>query len=175
MAASSELRKWKAHSASVRAKYNIPSGDGAWSWVSQPGRNLSGLPQTPRVLDCLDICFAVARARNPQAPMAKVAEGLLVNVSQSVGRIPLTYSMPTPATSTLVYSFKHDQIVSPMAVLRYLGWPEDLIPSTVFSSSELRKIGGNAFSVPATGLLMILLFFNPFAPWWKQQGADSPC
>ena len=94
-----------------------------------------------------------------------MAWGLYVHTSQSVSRLPISLSVPTPCTRMMVHSYGQDTLLSPFAVMRFLGWPLNLLPAH-FSASQFRTLAGHGFSVLVSGMLMVLLYRNPHAPWW---------
>jgi hypothetical protein len=162
-----ELRKWKAHSADIRRKHNIPGPGLAWSWCKQDRVRLAGVPRTDRVRDVVDVALAVARLRNPATPLAELTQKLYVNTSQSVSRVPVSLRHPpTPTTTMSIYSYGRDSILSPRAFMRWMGWPQSLIHEN-FSFGELNILVGNSFSVPLSALTLAALYANPQAPWWQ--------
>lgn len=165
---SSELRRWKEHAVNVRHEHNLPSR--AQTWVSRPGVSLMAVPKTPRILETIDVCFAYMRSKDPQASFRQVATSLFCDFSQSINRLPVRQRMPTPTTSATIYSYELDRVVSPWATLRFLGWPCNLLgDSDSFPAAEQRRLSGNAFSVPISGMMSMLLYLNPHAPWWERQ------
>ena len=119
MQRSGELMKWKAQSVGVRHKNGLPSMTSGSGW-SQSHR-LLGVPATPRVRDCIDVCYLMARKRQPQTVLKDIPISLFCNTSQSVTRGPMRKTLPTPSTSTCVYSFEFDRAISSRSYMRFLG------------------------------------------------------
>jgi len=162
-----DLQKWKTQSAEVRSKFEIPSGSSAFAWTERKHVRLAGLPHTEHVLDTINTCWAVARKRNPAMTEQELISCLHCSVSQSVRRLPYTLGVPTPATSTRLYSYSDDAIVTHYRYMRYMGWPENLLPAR-FSAADWTSLGGNAFSVPCAGFMTVLMYMNPWGPLWSE-------
>jgi len=158
-----ELRKWPNHSKDIRNKYSLPAF--GKEWTGRPGTSLLGLPATPRMVDVLDTSFSSIRSKCPDRVLHELLKNLWANPSQSVARLPISYGAPTPATSTIMYSFEKDRCVSPSGWMHLLGWPRSLTPS-LFSESEYAQIAGNGFSAPVAAMISVAMYSNPFAPWW---------
>jgi hypothetical protein len=76
---------WKTHSAQVRTKHGIPAS--AKPWTSRSGIELSGIPQTSRVMDILDTRWALAiKAATKHTTANVMRKDLWVDISQDVGR-----------------------------------------------------------------------------------------
>ena len=162
VARSTELQKWRASSAEVRHKHNIPQQGFAWS--SRKGVRLHGLAQTPRVIDVIDTGLAVTLAKNPTLSVSAVVKNRFATVSHSVSRLPVYLGVPTPTTSSVLYSYEQDMVVPSRSVMRLLGWPSTLLPHAI-SNREYRFLSGNAFSMPVGSLIKLLINYNPHTVW----------
>jgi hypothetical protein len=160
---SSVLKQWHKQSPAVRFKHGLPAA--SKPWTARPTVGLRGVPRTDRVLDNLDTCFAYEMSKAPGKKYAEVVKHLYCNISQAVGRLPVSHTMPTPGTRTMVYSFEYDTVVSGKATMQLLGWPDNLVTRDFFSDCDYRQLGGMGFSVPISGMFMAVLYSNPFAPW----------
>lgn len=164
---STELKKWRSCSVDTRSKHGIPSADVAESWCGEPHTRLIGCPTTDRVQDLIDVCWSVAQKRHRSMIADQLKAQLYVNTLQSVARLPMSLGhIPTPTTRMCLYSYGRDSIISAKALLRFMGWPLSFIPHDA-SSTELAFLSGNSFSVPISGLMTAILYFNPRAPWWQ--------
>ena len=160
-----ELRKWPTHSKEIRSKYSLPAEGRAWT--GRPGVTLLGVPGTARVFDVLDTGFSYIRARHPDWTFQQLVTNLWANPSQSVARVPLSYHAPTPATSTVMYSFQHDRTISPAGWMQLFGWPRSMTPYGLLTEAEYAQIAGNGFSVCIAAVVSTAMYCNPWAPWWS--------
>ena len=75
------------------------------------------------MLDNINPCLAYTRKKYPDLPLSQDVNFYYCNTVQSVARLPVTYGLPTPATSTAWDSYEIDVIITGKATLRCLGWP----------------------------------------------------
>ena len=162
MARCPELQKWRSSSAIVRNAHCLPSHSSGWTSSAR----LLGVPNTPRVLDLINIAWAINRKKEPEKSTREVAHNLYVNCSQAVQRSCWSRRYPTPTTSLCAYSFQSDMIVSGRSNMQLLGWPQALLPRDTMSDEEYRRLSGSGCSVVVLGMLTAIVFSNPFAPWW---------
>ena len=162
MAKSPELQKWRSRSLAIRHELQIPAQ--STPWTSRPRVRLLGIPRTPRVMDCVDVCFAAMQQKYPELSIEQLIKGMFCNTSQSVARLPVSRSFPTPCTSSVVYSYEHDTLVSGRATMKLLGWPDSALPRDV-SETLYKGLSGDGFSAPISSMLMTVFFANPWAPW----------
>ena len=66
----------------------------------------------------------------------------------------------------MAYHYRLGRLISPRAYMRFLGWPTNLLPDD-YTSHEYALLSGNAFSAPITGMIGVVLFFNPWSPLWQ--------
>ena len=76
--------------------------------------------------------------------------------------------VPTYTTSTVLYSYEKDTLLSGASHLRMLGWPVHMMPAAVFDDCLLRDLGGDAFSVPICALVHGACALNSKAVWWRR-------
>lgn len=158
-----ELRKWREDSVDKRSEHHLPSGP---SWSVRPGVRLHGVPKLDRVVDCIDVCYSIVRKQHPEDSREAIVKNLWCNPGQGVKRFPASRSLPTLATSTLLYSYEKDRLLSGAAHMQLLGWPLPLLPQGTFSEAEYRHLAGNGFSAPVAAMIGAILYSNPRAPWW---------
>ena len=160
-------QRWQALEASVRDKHQLPSD--ARPWTSRPGVQLRGLADSERQRGVLDVGFAVHQKRNPGLSAHELTKILWANPSQSLDRMPVTTTPATLTTSTELYSFAHDTVLSGEAVLRGMGWPRGYVPAERFTEAEVRNLAGECYSAPVMAQVAFAYYLNPWAPWWQRQ------
>jgi len=127
---------------------------------------LRGLPATKRQQDLLDIAFATRAARYPDKNERQLRANFWANASQSVQRKPWGDHPMVLTTSSELYSFEADVVLSGASHLRLLGAPSNI--SHDISESRLRKLAGEAYSVPLMSIIFTAVYLCPHQPWWNQ-------
>ena len=169
-----QFTKWKAKS--VQLRHNLGMGPSSALWTGRPGIRLSGMGSgaSQRQRDLIDICFEQLRSntfkQHGRVPVAQLVKNAWCNVSQSVdcGSI-YAQNVPTLTKTAELYSFRHDAILSGDTHVRMMGWPYDCTPPKL-SQSELRSLAGDSYSLPIMAMIVMGLYSNPHAPWWKASG-----
>ena len=119
-------------------------------WTSKATTRLSGLPNTPRCLDVVDVCYKESSLRRASVDPAVVTKGLWCNPSQNLNHgAKAVYGTPGTFTkSTVWYSYEHDCTLTASAQLESLGWHRGSAGGvSLFSESDMRSLSGDAFSV----------------------------
>ena len=124
---------------------------------------LRGLPDSQRQRDYLDVLFGSAVVQNPGVDAASLAKNLWGDPSQNVDRIPKKHKkgVGTLTTSTALYSFECDAVLSGAAGIQLMGWHRGAAPMEQVSESTARNLAGDSFSVPLAALMQCALFWNP--------------
>ena len=160
---------WKSRSVDARSKLKIATD--AKPWSGRTGVLLSGLPQTARVADCVDICYQQAVVQKKSTDPAIVAKDLWCNPSQNIG-FSCKAHLGAPGTfcrSSTWYSYEHDATMSGQTQLQLLGWHADCAPMDSFSEGETRSLSGDGFSIPIACVVSTSMWLNPHGPWWKRR------
>ena len=158
------LAKWKQ--ASVHVRCALQMGGSSSPWTSRQ-KLLRGLPDTPRVRDLLDVCWHAAKRAQPHLSDDDLAATLYCNTSQSVSRLPCSFELPTQAGSAAVYHYASDAVLTGFSRMRLHGWSPRSLDYHSFTQSDLKKLSGQAFSVPLATLLTLVTYLNADAPWWR--------
>eukprot|EP00959_Pyramimonas_sp_CCMP1952_P475295 9504103-Pyramimonas_sp.AAC.3 len=147
-----------------------------------PGILLRGVPCRPNIHDILDCAWAARmstmRKNNRRkstdlgldAPADMVAagrKGWFANISQSVARSPWKEGTGTMLTSSMLYSFEMDYVLSGSDMMRLQGWPA-ITDLSHFSSNQLRKLSGEGFSLPCIAAILYPFYLCPTMPWWQE-------
>lgn len=161
------IAKWKQHSAKLRAENSLPplGRRGAAPWTSSCPKG--SLPPVPRILDLLDIGFLLARhSHDGSASRDDIARGLWADISQGCNLKPFQEGrMGTLATSSLMYSYEHNVILSAADSMSVLGWPRSFGCASA-PEATMRNLIGESVSVPVWTQLIFAYYQNPWAPWW---------
>lgn len=160
---SREYAKWKTHSSTVRARFSIARSTEAWT----PSHKLRGVPRSARVLDLLDVGFALRLGQSSEKlSTEELARGYFCDVSTSVGRLPFKQGTPGVFRQhSYCYSFEKDAVLTGMAQLELIGWPRSLLPRQ-FPDTTLRALSGESYSLPICTALNFVFYCNPWGPWW---------
>ena len=120
-------------------------------------------------MDTINVCFWKLKRDNPLLSDKELVKDSFVDVSQCVSRLRVRRNeIPTYTTSTLLYSYGKDTLLSGATHLRMLGWPAQNMPAARFEDGLLRDLGGDAFSVPICTLVHGACALNPKAVWWRR-------
>ena len=166
---SRELARWRGHSSEIRNRWNLPliKQEGSAPWTSRPSTRLKGLAHSERQRDLLDVVWAVHRKNNATLSLPELIRGFFANPSQSVLRLPSCHGrVPTLCSSSEIYSYEYDAVLSGEAHLLLLGWPRNTFPSELFSNAELRSLAGESFALCTIAHIVYCYFLNPYGPWW---------
>ena len=126
---------------------------------------LTGVPRNERMRDVINVGYLLARNQSPQAGPATLTKDYWADISQSVHLKPFMKGLcPTFTTISLMYSYEHDILLSPHATLQLLGWPARY--GLAVTQHELRRLVGEAASVPEMTQAMYAFYLNPWAKWW---------
>jgi hypothetical protein len=142
---------------------------------------MRGVPQTPRILDWLDIAWGIRRDAMPGTPESEFLTDVFGNLSQAIQRNPTSVGvLPCLLTSSYIYSFEKKTMISSHAHLRTMGVPKYTAPKDLFSASNLRDLGGEIISIQLLALITSAIFTTPSEDWWispskivVSSGADS--
>lgn len=82
-------------------------------WTSRAGTKLRGVPSNGRVREMIDIAwFASTAGISDSAEIHRIQQTLKVDVSQSLHRRSWSTNIATFTTTSEVYSFAHDRMIS---------------------------------------------------------------
>ena len=165
--AQKEWATWKTHTAEFRQKHGIPRYSKPWTTRSDV--QLHGIPDIPRVHDLLNACFAFQRRANPSTSTQTLVQDLFVDWSQGVQRKPWSRGCPrTLTTSTCLYSFEKDVVLSGVNMLQLMGWStQRVLCASHASDHQIKVLAGEAYSLPWCTLLHAILYNNPYGEWWR--------
>ena len=77
-----------------------------------------------------------------------------VNVSECVLRFPVSHGeAPCFTTSSYLYSYEFDRVLSGASNLRGMGHPRTSMPLDTFSDGCARQLAGESFSVPMSSVI----------------------
>lgn len=157
--------KWQEHTEvawkELRAKGIVLSRT-AWTEhpLKKPPPRLQGLSCTERQLAVINYVFArhcLKRGLDPASEDSlKATTRLMVDVSQSIGRQTHgTEHLPAVASSTLVYSYFHDRVISPAELLQVYGFPAP--PGEAGSRESLKDLVSECMALPSLGVVLVAM------------------
>ena len=124
------------------------------------------LPPGARVRDCINVCWFKLRQKS-QKSSKDLAASSFCNISQCVSRLPCSETCsPCFTSSSVVYSYAHDTVITGACQLRGMGHSRASMPMGSFDDGTCRNLAGDSFSVPIASLLTTACALNPFASWW---------
>ena len=88
-----------------------------------------------------------------------------VDVSQCIGRSFGGRRLPCVTTSSIIFSFNLQRLLSPEELLVLMGlWhPQSILEC---KPGFLKRAVGEAMFVPNVASILLAFFVNPLAPWW---------
>ena len=100
-----------------------------------------------------------------RADREELRANLFVDLSQAVQRMPWG-SLSAICTSSYLYSFRFDLVLTPELMARIHGFPSDLHWP---SQNATRRMVGNLFSIPVVGAVELSAFLSAGAPWFESK------
>ena len=159
-----EFKGWQRKSQNARRFVGLATRLHPWS-AQDP--LLRGVPRSARCRDILDVCWFKKRKAS-SVPNAELKRGLFANLSQCVGRYPVTRGhVACYGPGSVVYSYEKDVVLLGQAQMSLIGWSIARTPLGLFSDRELRDLSSNSFSLPVCAIIQGVLAFNPRAPWFR--------
>ena len=138
----------------------------AMPWTQYIGGPLRGVPGTARTHDLINYGILLKKTKYPHLNMQALAKGYFCNTSQDHQRKPFMEGSPGAlCTSTELYSYEHNAMLSGMAHLLMMGHSQDCAPPHLFSEQQCKDLAGEGLSVPWTACLLLAAYANPYAPW----------
>lgn len=141
--------KWFQESGTIREKLKVSQKFSPWT--SRGSFRGEGLPKTKRVLDLVDIVAIQKLEKEKTWENTKRAlQDCYLDVSQSHSRRVTTLEngiTPTATTSTDLYSYGMDRMVTPFEVFLLHGQNEDVLIPSNMSYNDLRRLSGEGMAV----------------------------
>lgn len=89
-------------------------------------------------------------------------------MSRSVARKPWGTTIRALTTSTQLFDFQRDQVMSGLEHFVLQGFPRDIDLSHM-SEAKVREMAGQAMSLPCLATILFSAFLIPDAPWWVER------
>ena len=129
-----------------------------------------GLPASERVLDVLD-CYVAAELKEnsgradecARVDVRAVMDGKFIDVSQGVKRGTHTNKsgfVRTFTTSTVLYDFSRDCVLTGYEMLLLHGFPRDFVIPPEIPETEVRKVAGEGMSIPSLAAVIWCLYLT---------------
>jgi hypothetical protein len=161
-------KEWRKHMNSIRNTYELSTE--YEGYTKKPDIRLCGVPRIPRVLGAIDTFWGIkAKLANKGGKVVgnhQLKEGLWLDVSQQVHR--LHSGRPgVLCTGALWYTFEFDCVLDGQDALALQGFPEFVASSDLFSSSEKRRLAGEAYHLGSFAAVAFAWYCNPWGQFWK--------
>ena len=153
--------KWYQDSCNMREK--LGASNQYKPWTSRSNFKGTGMSKTLRTLDILDIVFIEALRKEKKFLAAQRSlRRTYVDISQSHSRKVVTWQngiTPTVTTSTEMYSFGLDRVITPVEILRLHGHENPVIPKGM-SYRDLKRLAGEGMAVPCIASVIWCIFLT---------------
>ena len=161
-----ENKVWKREALACRQTAGVPST--FHPWTGRRAFQGAGLPRTARIFEILD-CIAIVTCKDAglapkdmnTAVVQRLLHGAFVDVSQSFSRRAWALrneDLPTFTTSTTLYSFSDDRVVTGREMLQMHGHSPRLSVPDSLTEENLRELAGEGMALPSLGLVVWSLF-----------------
>ena len=135
--------QWRAQHA-ARRKGQEPDLTTAWS----ASHRLSGLTQTERAKDVVDLCYEITK--NPN---------MIIDVSQNGSRSPWSCRVGSLVRHSEFYCMSLDRTIQAPEHLRLLGFPTSRLRLSM-SHAECKDVSGEAMGAPSIGIVVYCLLHS---------------
>ena len=161
-------RRWKVDSKAFRSSLGV--SENYKPWTSRRSFLGVGLPASERVLDVLD-CYVAAELQEnsgradecARVDVRAVMDGKFIDVSQGVKRGTHTNKsgfVRTFTTSTVLYDFSRDCVLTGYEMLLLHGFPRDFVIPPEIPETEVRKVAGEGMSIPSLAAVIWCLYLT---------------
>ena len=89
------------------------------------------------------------------------------DLSQCVSRTPWGTSLGTVCTSSIIYDFEKDSVISSDMLLGLMGFLPGSFDLSEVSASKQRRMIGEAIFVPNLTAAVMGVYLNPHNPLWR--------
>ena len=159
-----ESGEWQAKSRKMRAEFKMSVNYAPWTGRKDNPPQLRGLPRSKRVVEAVNIAWGAR-------PKSARTFPWWLDVSQCISRCPYGERIPCLTTSTMLYNFQEDCLVSASDNQRLQGWPVDRVPFDCLSEAERSDIAGESMFAADVGTVLLAVFLCSSGPWWKSEGS----
>ena len=141
-------------------------------WTGRQNFKGTGLTKTPRVLDLVDMVFIEAMKGNKKKQRTfeeaqeflsdvflDVSQGHSRKINQRASAARAKGITPTLTTSSEVYSFGLDRVITPLELMALHGHPENVNVSSM-TPSQVKKLAGEGMAVYSVGSVIWALFLT---------------
>ena len=164
----SASKRWTADSRAVRSTLGV--SENYKPWTSRRSFLGVGLPSSERILDVLD-CYVASELKEncgqadecARVDVRSLMDGKFIDVSQGVKRG--THSnksgfVRTFTTSTILYDFSRDVVLSGYEMLLLHGFPREFVVPDGIPETEVRKVAGDGMSIPSLAAVIWCLYLT---------------
>ena len=126
-------------------------------WTGRSDVHLLGVPNNENIRNIIDIAWWRSTNGLTEAEACLVRECLKIDISQSLSHKPWSKHMTCLTTSSVVYSYAHDRVVTDPEKFFCLGFCQDLRFESM-ASGHLKDLAGDAMALPSVGSALCSLF-----------------
>ena len=165
-------KAWQRESQEMRQQLGVSSE--CRPWTGRASFQGLGLPKTDRILDLLDL-FTIKRCKDANHSLRDNLEefmaGQYMDVSQSLHRKAHTNAQGCNhalTTSSLLYSFTRDSVVTGRELLLFHGQPRSLSLPVDMAESQIMQLAGEGMTIPSLASVLWCVFLCrqfPDVPW----------
>ncbi len=160
---SKEKGDWHNKHLAVRAKLTVSKDYRPWSCPrGKPAPLMEGVPNNPRYVDVLDIAWSSRKPKLRTLPF-------FCNISQCPSRAPWGTELKCLTTSSRVYDFSRDRLITAPEAMLLQGHPACDLDLSMFASGTLFTAVGEAMAAPSIATVMLAVYLNPLAEWWQNR------
>ena len=152
---------WTGFAQSSSASGSAQSNSAQTGCACRALPRLAGVGDSRRVRELLDIAWG-------SRPHGQRTYPFYADYSQQVDRKPWGVAPPCLTTSTALYSYKADAVVTGTGLLALQGMAVSDVPAlTSLSDKDKTDLAGEAMFVPNVATILLAVFLNPESPWWS--------
>ena len=140
------IANWEHMSSQAKTKLQVPKV--VRGWTSKPHIKLRGVPRSQRMIDIINTAWEVKLQQSPVELLEQdMSTDFWCDLSQCISRSPwFTGTLRTLTTSSIIYSFERDLVLTGSDHMRLQGWPDRFLRGT--PESDLQQLAGEGTSLP---------------------------
>ena len=158
-----EMGAWKSKHRKARDSYD--HSETYKPWTSKRGKTLKGLV-SQRQIDLIDIGWM-------SRPKSKRTLPFYADASQCASRAPFGVQLGTVCTSTVIYDYAEDTVLSSELILGLLGYTPSSLVSSETVGAKLKRMAGEAVFVPNLMGLVVAAYLNPKSELWPEEAQEE--
>ena len=158
-----EEREWPKHHEKLRQRFQLPAGQ---PWTDQGGK-CNGV-HAARGRDVVNLSYAML-LKNGVAP--HMVGSYLVDISQSLNRKAFGQKVRNLTTSSSLFCFAKDRLLSAQEHFSVLGMPT--VNLSEVSDHQARELAGQAMAAPCIALPLLIVALSLPGVWTPSRGMKT--